>query len=283
MIRKSVVFSAASIFRALSLAAILAGGAIAFAQTPDQQNSTQQNSGQQSPDQQPAAQPQQPEAQQQQPENSQSGNEEATPEEATPRRRVKPKEYKNWNFNVGGGANINGGATKQFVVGGGGTFGAGVARNANKYLGLRLDVQFDNLPLRQTALILAQASGGNAHVYTASLDPIINIPASKIWSGYVLFGGSYLYRSGKLLSTTALPGEACNPFFQWWARCFAGSLPLNVNFARSSHNEFGYNIGMGVARKVYNDVEIYAEIRLVHGNHNNITTDVRPITIGVRW
>lgn len=277
MIRKRAVFAASWSLRAVFLLAILAGAATAFAQTPDQPGSDQQNSAQQ-----PAAQQQQPQAEQQ-PANSQSGNEEATPEEAAPRHRLKPKQYKNWNFNVGGGANVDSGATKKFIVGGGGTFGGGVARNANKYLGLRLDVGFDNLPLRQSALILAQASGGNAHVYTVTLDPIINVPVNKLWSGYVLFGPSYLHRSGKLLTSAALPGEACNPFFQWWARCFAGSLPPNTNFLHSSHNEFGYNLGGGIARKVYNNVEVYIDFRLIHGNHNNITTDVRPITMGVRW
>jgi opacity protein-like surface antigen len=274
MIRKPAVFSASRIVRVGCFTAILAVAAAAFAQTPDQTNTDQQNSAQQPSSQQQSAQ---------QPASSQSGNEEATPEEATPRRRVKPKEFKNWNFNAGGGAHVDSGTTKKFVVGGGGAFGGGVARNYSKYLGLRLDVQFDNLPLRETALILAQAPGGNAHVYAATLDPIINIPVNRLWSGYIVFGPSYLHRSGKLNSSTALPGAACNPFFQWWARCFAGSLPLSVNFLPSSHNEFGYNIGGGVARKVYNNVEVYVDFRLIHGNHNNITTDVRPITMGVRW
>ena len=275
MIRKPAVFSVSSIVRALGFLAILAGSATAFAQTPDQPNSDQQNS-----EQQPPAQPQ---GSKQQPANSQSGNEEATPEEATPRHRIKPKEFKNWNFNVGGGANVNSGPTKKFVRGGGGTFGAGVARNYSKYFGFRLDVQFDNLPLRNTALQLAQAPGGNNHVYTATLDPIINIPATRLWSGYVVFGPSYLHRSGKLDSSTAVPGEVCNAFYAWWGRCFAGSLPLTVNFLRASENQFGYNIGGGIARKVYNNIEIYADFRIIHGDHNNITTDVRPITMGVRW
>lgn len=279
MIRKPAVFSASRTVRVVCFTAILVGAA-ALAQTPDQSSPDQQSSTPQPSAQQPSAE--QPQSAQQ-PANSQSGNEEATPEEATPRHKVKPKQYKNWNFNVGGGANINSGATKTFVVGGGGSFGGGVARNASKYLGLRLDVGFNNLPLRQTAFLLAQATGGNAHVYTVTLDPIINIPVNRLWSGYIVFGPSYLHRSGKLDSSTALPGAACNPFFQWWARCFAGSLPLDVNFLHSSHNEFGYNLGGGVARKVYNNVEIYAEFRLIHGNHNNITTDVRPITLGVRW
>jgi opacity protein-like surface antigen len=279
MNRKPAEFSVSSIVGALFLVVIL--GLAALAQTPDQQNSDQQNSAQP-----PAAQQQGSDQQQgsaQQPSGSQSGNEEATPEEATPRHRTKPKEFKNWNFNAGGGANIGSGQTKKFVIGGGGTFGGGVARNFNKYFGFRLDVLFNNLPLRNTAFLLAQAPGGNNHVYTATLDPIINIPATRLWSGYVVFGPSYLHRSGKLDSSTAVPGSACNPFWAWWGRCFAGSLPLTVDFLRASQNQFGYNVGGGIARKVYNNIEIYAEFRIIHGDHNNITTDIRPITMGVRW
>jgi opacity protein-like surface antigen len=279
MNRKSAEFSVSSTVGALFLVVIL--GLSALAQTPDQQNSDQPNSAQM-----PAAQQQGSDQQQgsaQQPSNSQSGNEEATQEEATPRHRTKPKEFKNWNFNAGGGANVNSGPTKKFVIGGGGTFGGGVARNFNKYFGFRLDALFNNLPLRNTAFLLAQAPGGNNHVYTATLDPIINIPATRLWSGYVVFGPSYLHRSGKLDSSTAVPGSACNPFWAWWGRCFAGSLPLTVDFLRASQNQFGYNVGGGVARKVYNNIEIYAEFRIIHGDHNNITTDVHPITMGVRW
>jgi opacity protein-like surface antigen len=234
--------------------------------------------GQQSPAQQaPAAQPQT----QQQPD--QSSSQEASPEETIPSRRKKPLNYKKWAFNVGGGANLPYGTTDTYVRGGGGVAAAGVARNYGKYFGLRLDFQFDNLPLRASALELAQAPGATNHVYSLMLDPIINIPVTKNWGGYVVFGPSFLHRSGKLDSSTAIPGSACNGFFTWWGHCFAASLPVNGNFLHSSQNEFGYNFGGGITRKIRPNMDFYAEFRYLHGKHSNITTDVRPITIGIRW
>lgn len=274
MIRKPAVFSVSSIVRAFCLLAILGASATAISQTTNQ-SSDQQTSTQQ--------QPAEPQGSAQQPANSQSGNEEATPEEATPRHKTKPKEYKNWNFNAEGGANVGSGQTKKFVRGGGATFGAGVARNYSKYFGFRLDAQFNDLPLRNTAFQLAQATGGNNHAYTAMIGPIINIPATRLWSGYVVFGPSYIHRSGKLDSSTAVPGEVCNAFYAWWGRCYAGSLPVGIDFLRSSQNQFGYYLGGGVARKVYKNIEVFADFRVIHGTHNNVTTDVRPITMGVRW
>jgi opacity protein-like surface antigen len=92
-----------------------------------------------------------------------------------------------------------------------------------------------------------------------------------------------LHRSGKLDSSSAIPGSACNGFFTWWGPCLAASLPLNGNFLHSSQNEFGYNFGGGITRKIRPNMDLYAEFRYLHGKHNNITTDLRPITIGIRW
>jgi opacity protein-like surface antigen len=239
------------------------GIAVAHAQQPSAQ-------------QPPAAQPQT----QQQPD--QSGSQEASPEETT-RPRTKPRDYKKWTFNVGGGASLPNGTTNTYVRGGGGIAAAGAARNYSKYFGFRLDFQFDNLPLRASALESAQAPGATDHAYSLMLDPIINIPASKNWGGYLVFGPSFVHRSGKLDSSSAVPGSACNGFFTWWGHCFANALPINGNFLHSSQNEFGYNFGGGITRKIRPNMELYAEFRYLHGKHNNITTDLRPITIGIRW
>jgi len=226
--------------------------------------------------------PSQPSQAQQQPDNQPPGGQEPA-EETSSRRRVKPRDYEPWTFTVGGGASLTNGATKSFARSGGGIAAGGVARNYSKYFGFRLDAQFDNLPLHYTALQQALASGGNAHVYSFMLDPVINIPATKLWSGYIVGGPSYFHRSGELDSSLALPGSACNPFWVWWGACYAGSLRLDGKFLHSTQDEFGENFGGGIARKVRPNVEIYGEFRYLHGKRNGITTDLRPVTIGVRW
>ena len=198
-------------------------------------------------------------------------------------RQKRPHDYKNWNFNVGAGANLDSGSTKTFVRGGGVDATIGVARNANKYFGLRADFIFADLPLRDSTQQLAQATGATSYMLAVTLDPIINIPVTKLYSGYVLLGPGFYHRAGSLNSDTTVPGSACNSFWVWWGTCFNSSLPLNGNFVNASQNQFGYNAGAGVARKMPSGVEIYAEYRLTHASGNSTTTDVRPITIGVRW
>lgn len=253
---------------ALFLTTILAGATVAHAQqTPAEPPP---------PQQQPTTAPPQPESQQ-------SSIQEASPEETTPGRKTKVKDYKSWTYNVGGGASFVRGATENFVRSGGGVAAAGVARNYSKYFGLRLDFQWDNLPLRNSALQLAQAPGATSHVYTLSLDPIINIGLTKTWGGYVLGGPTYYYRSGKLDSSTAIPGSACTPFFAWWGTCSGVSIPVSGKFLSASENQFGENFGGGVTFKIRPNIAIYGEWRLLHGKGGSTTTDLRPITVGVRW
>ena len=58
---------------------------------------------------------------------------------------------------------------------------------------------------------------------------------------------------------------------------------MSGKFLNESQNEFGYNFGGGITRKITPNIEFYAEFRYLHGKRNDITTDLRPITIGVRW
>ena len=264
------------------LVLIVGAGSQAFAQTApaDQAPAAEQAPAAQTPAQPAAQTPPQTTAQTpaQQPA---SGQEPAEEESTSPRKKIHS--YKLWNYNVGVGANVDSGTTKQFVRGGGVVGTAGVARNANKYLGLRADFIFADLPLRDSTLELAQATGDTSYMLGVTLGPVINIPVTSKYGGYVLFGGGFYHRSGSLNSDTTVPGSPCNGFFVWWGTCFNSSLPLSGKFTDSSQNHFGYDFGGGITRKMPSGVEIYAEYRFTHGSGNGITTDVRPITIGVRW
>lgn len=269
MIRKFATVPGFRIALTLVLAAILAGATTVHAQ----QAPAQPTPAQQPPAQQPSAQ--QP--------SEQSSSQEASTEETTRTRKTKAHDYKNWVFNAGGGASLTNGTTTKFVRGGGIIGAAGVARNYSKYFGFRFDFQLDNLPLRNSALGLAQAPGATSHVYSFLLDPIINIPVTKVWSGYAVFGPGYFHRSGKLDSSAVVPGTACNSFWSWWGTCYNGSVPINREYLSTSQNQFGLNFGGGIARKITPKIELYGEFRYLHGTGGGRTTDLRPITIGLRW
>jgi opacity protein-like surface antigen len=273
MIRKFATASGVALpIIALMLIVLLAHPGLAQTAQPAQTpaDSTQATPAQQQPaTQQPAAQ---------QPSSSQD-----QAEEELPMRQKKPRDYKNWNFNVAAGASTVSGTTFDFVRNGGFVAAAGVARNANKYLGLRLDLMFADLPLRDSTQELAQATGATNYAGTVMLDPIFNIPVTSKWSGYGVIGSTFIHRWGTLQDDTTVPGSQCTSFWTWWGACTNISLPLTGDFTSSHQNEFGYNVGGGVARKFPSGAEIYAEYRLIHTSNSPVTTDFRPITIGFRW
>ena len=207
-----------------------------------------------------------------------------TRREPPPAARPKPQGLQQLDLQRGRRCQPDQRQHKEFVRGGGGIAAAGVARNYSKYFGLRLDFQWDNLPLRTSALQSgAGARRDQSRVLGRCSIPSSIFPPPRVWGGYILGGPGIFHRSGKLDSSTAIPGSACNSFFLWWGHCFNDSLPIDGNFLHSSQNQFGYNFGGGVTRKIRPNMEIYAEFRYLHGKHDGITTDVRPITIGVRW
>ncbi|HET9409688.1 MAG TPA: hypothetical protein VFO39_20800 [Candidatus Sulfotelmatobacter sp.] len=235
--------------------------------------------------QQPATTPSSPSSspQTQSSSNPQTQSPESESEEELGRRKVRPRGYEKYEFNVGAGANLSSGTSQTFVRGGGEQVGAGAARNYSKVFGFRLDFFAINLPLRTSALQLAQAPSGSNHVFALTLDPIFNIPVTKTYGGFVMVGPAFLRRSGKLDRSTVVPGTACNPFWTWWGNCEFGNLPLSNSFLSEHQNEFGYNWGGGIYRKIGGKKELYADFRQLHGSHNKVTTDVRTLTVGVRW
>src|ERR1039458_4560698 len=122
MIQKFATVPLCRIVLTSILVTILAGATSIHAQ----QTPAQQPPAQQPPVQQPSAQPQ--------PENPQAGTQEASTEEI-PGRKPKVKDYKNWVFNVGGGASLTNGTTAKFVRGGGGIAAAGVGETEERRVG----------------------------------------------------------------------------------------------------------------------------------------------------
>ena len=221
-------FASQSALAVLVLTILLGAQGLGFAQSTPAGQTPATPPARQAPEaQQPAA----PTPAAQKPDSSQEPAEE---ESTSHRKRIH--DYKNWVYNVGAGANLDSGPTKTWVRQGGFVGSGGVARNANKYLGLRADFIFANLPLRDSTQQLAMATGATTHVYALTLAPIINIPVTKLYSGYVLIGASFNHRSGSLNGDTTVPGAPCNAFWNWWGACQTSnfSIPLSGSFVNSS-------------------------------------------------
>ena len=127
--------------------------------------------------------------------------------------------------------------------------------------------------------------GGSASSYLFALNvgPVINIPVTKDWGGYILFGGGYYHRWGTLSSNATVPGFVLHSVLYMVDGLRGCEYSGEWKFYHFRPKPLRLRRGGGDHAQDAQWVQLYAEFRLMHGSGNGTTTDVRPITLGVRW
>lgn len=194
------------------------------------------------------------------------------------------------NIAVEGGAGFNtpvGNAGPFLTWGGNFTGGAGL--HITKRISVLAEYQFadDKLPGAMAAAV--GGTGGNAHIWSFTLDPVIDLMPKWKNSAYVTGGGGF-YR--KVTSFTSPEDvEECSPFYG------CGIFTENGVIGHYSSNQLGANFGFGITHRltgVYGDgsAKLFAETRYTYiasprytpAFTNPVgTTEVIPVTLGIRW
>ncbi|MGA2848046.1 MAG: hypothetical protein ABSE46_03545 [Terracidiphilus sp.] len=167
----------------------------------------------------------------------------------------------------------------------GGNFTGGLGLRFSPRLSLLGEYQFidDKLPGAFIAAVGTQ--GGHAHIWSLTLDPVIDLFPKSINSVYVTGGGGF-YR--KVTSfTDPVEGEECY--------YYCGIVVENQTVYDFSSNQGGINFGAGFTHRLggtYGDgqMKLYAEARYLWIDTPPVTayngtgrTEAIPITLGVRW
>jgi hypothetical protein len=239
-----------------------------------------------------------------------------------PRRRYGRPNYSDSHTNSDGSARYD------FFVGGGFTLPAGgshsylapsyniqvgAGRNFNKTFGVNVQFDYDNFGF-QTSTLNNQLAlynslgatdqngdplsvlGGNSHIWSFTVDPIMNYYTSDTWGAYVTGGGGFYHKTANFTVPTI--GTECELF-----GCF--QFQANQSIDKYTSNAFGVNAGLGVTYKAsrFSSIRFYAEGRYVYtfnsartfslgdanGNgfnvfpENSAKTGYIPITFGVRF
>ena len=193
-------------------------------------------------------------------------------------------------FEVGGGFNapLN---THHITWGGNITVGGGI--NFNKQFAMLVEYQFiaDKLP----GYLIAQtgADGGNAHIWSFTLAPVVSLfPNSK--NDIYLTGGGGFYRKVTNFTNPA-PALYCYYYY-------CSVVSVNQVIGHFSSNQGGWNVGGGYQHRLggmFNDsrMKLFAEVRYLkiytpaYSNQPNglgtvtlaADTTLIPVTFGVRW
>jgi hypothetical protein len=197
----------------------------------------------------------------------------------------KHKISNNFAIEAGGGFNAPIGNDTP-VITWGGNFTVGGGLHFNKRFALLAEYQFMDNKLPGALIADAGAQGGNAHIWSLTLDPVVDLFPKRNNSVYVTGGGGF-YR--KLTSfTDPEEVEECN--------YFCGIGVENVVVGHFSSNQGGLNLGLGLTHRlggIYGDTsktQLFAEARYLFLNTPGVnqtnglgTTELIPVTLGVRW
>jgi hypothetical protein len=167
----------------------------------------------------------------------------------------------------------------------GGNFTGGLGLRFSPRFSLLAEYQFMDDKLPGAFINAVGTEGGNAHIWSLTLDPVIDLFPKAVNSVYVTGGGGF-YR--KLTSfTDPEEGEECY--------YYCGIVVENETVYHFSSNQGGINFGGGFSHRLggtYGDgqMKLYAEARYVWINTPSLSsyngtgrTEVIPVTLGLRF
>jgi opacity protein-like surface antigen len=192
---------------------------------------------------------------------------------------VHAQDYSKFLFNIGGGIGFPQGDLGGFVNDGG-HFVIGGGLNFAKHVGVDTEFMWHDLPINSTTLAHLQSPGASARQYAWTVNPIVHGNFGHHLGAYVIGGIGWYHRSGE--TTTPGVGVICDPYWSWWYGCTIGSVSI-VTGSRSA-NAFGENIGGGLTYQLgESHAKIYVEVRYHHASYDKVSTNILPLTFGLRF
>lgn len=195
---------------------------------------------------------------------------------------------RNFAIEAGGGFNGPIGNDTSSSSGGpfitwGGNFTVGGGLHLNKYLSLLAEYQFINDKLPGHFIGEVGTDGGNAHIWSFTLAPVVDLFPKRTNSVYVTGGGGFYRKVTNFTEPEDV--EYCDYYCEIYSQ--------NETVYHFSSNQGGANLGFGITHKVggpSSKMKLFAEARYlfldtpgIHKTAGTGTTGLIPVTFGVRW
>jgi len=189
------------------------------------------------------------------------------------------QDYSKFNFVIGGGPGFPLGDMSSFADTGG-HFLVGGGFNFSKIFGLDTEFMWHDLPINSATRQLLQTPGATARQYSVTVNPIVHLPFASKLGAYVIGGIGWYHRSGE--TTTPGTGVVCDPYWSWWYGCAIGSVDFVTGSI--SADAFGGNIGGGLTFRLgESHAKIFTEVRYHHAGYDRVSTNLLPLSFGIRW
>ncbi len=226
--------------------------------------------------------------------NAETFNLSSSADQPPPRRKYSRPNYNDSRTNSDGSAKYN------FIVGAGFTLPVGgshnylatsyqiqaaAARNFNKTFGVQVEFDWSNFGFQTSTLnkqlaiynalnlsagapLLPQL-GGTSHIWSFSLDPVVNFYSSDTFGAYAIGGVGFYHKTANF--TIPVIGVQCDPFFG----CF--QFQANQTIDKYTSNAFGVNAGLGLT---YKFSRFAGERFFVEGRYVYTFNSPRPFSLG---
>jgi len=156
----------------------------------------------------------------------------------------------------------------------------GVGVNFSSVVGAMVQLDYDSLGINSTTLGNVGFPGGDVHVFSATLDPIVHLTPHSHFDLYLIGGGGMYKRTQQFTQPGVATGVGFDPFFGFYNY----GIPTTDILASYSVIKPGVNGGMGIGLGSKWGGKFYAEARyhrIFMGN--NYHTDYVPVSFGFRW
>jgi opacity protein-like surface antigen len=190
--------------------------------------------------------------------------------------------YPRFTINAGIGPGFNQSRTSDFantsfqVVGGGGY-------NFSHSVGTSIEYQYYNLSIKDSVAQQASLADPSGHLGSLTLNGIFRIPNHL--GIYGIGGGGWYRRTVHSGKATVIPaGTGCQAIWAWWdVSCSNGVTQSAAVLGDDTDDAWGVNVGAGVNFRIRGRLKGYTELRYHHAYNSQISTQVTPLTFGIRW
>jgi len=192
---------------------------------------------------------------------------------------LSAQEVSRFSFDIGGGFTQPVGNTGRHLDEGWNA-GGGFGYNFNSHVGAMLDLSYNSFGINSATLQNIGFPGGDVHMLSATIDPIVHLNPKGHLDVYVIGGGGLYHRYQEFTQPSVATVTAFDPFFGGF---FPVTVPTTEILSSYSVNKPGVNIGAGVALGTKWHGKFFAEARYHRMFISDRHTDYIPVTFGFRW
>jgi hypothetical protein len=148
--------------------------------------------------------------------------------------------------------------------------------------GISAEFGYNRLGLSDRILTNANVPGGNAHIYSVTLEPTIHFNGTGRFGAYLIGGGGFYHRTIEFTAPTVDQVTLFDPFYGVFYPAAVNSTAILASFEQ---NKAGLNIGGGIEVKLRGDsnARFYTEARYHYIYTSPVRTTILPVTFGFRW